>query len=59
MSQFCLADALFGSTARRIPHAVHFHSVEMNRFDKSMSKSKQYFLKYPQYYLLNIEANDL
>ena len=35
MGQFCLADGLFGSTARRMPHAVyvHFHSVEMNRLD--------------------------
>ena len=48
MGQFCLADGLFGSTARSMPHVVHFHSVQMNRLNKSMSKSEQYFLKYLQ-----------
>ena len=48
MGQFCLADGLFGSTVRRMPRAAHFHSVQINRLDKNMSKSKQHFLNYPR-----------
>ena len=33
MGQFCLADGLFGSTARRMPHVVHFHSVHFKGTD--------------------------
>ena len=50
MGQSCRADGLFGSTARRMPHVAHFHSVQRNILDVSTLMSKHYFL-----WLVNIE----